>query len=59
MPHRTREKDENGKAKYNASAFEGVAKKDGKYYGLPSGTQHMVLYYNKTICILTIEISYI
>ena len=43
------EKDENGKAKYNASAFEGVAKKDGKYYGLPSGTQHMVLYYNKTI----------
>ena len=43
------EKDENGKALYNASAFEGVAKKDGKYYGLPSGTQHMVLYYNKTI----------
>lgn len=34
---------------YNAEAFEGVAKKDGKYYGLPSGTQHMVLYYNKTI----------
>lgn len=43
------ERDENGKATYNASAFEGVAKKDGKYYGLPSGTQHMVLYYNKTI----------
>lgn len=43
------EKDDNGKALYNASAFEGVAKKDGKYYGLPSGTQHMVLYYNKTI----------
>ena len=43
------EKDENGKALYNASAFDGVAKKDGKFYGLPSGTQHMVLYYNKTI----------
>ena len=43
------QKDENGKAIYNASAFEGVAKKDGKYYGLPSGTQHMVLYYNKTL----------
>ena len=42
-------KDSNGKAVYNASAFEGVAKKDDKYYGLPSGTQHMVLYYNKTI----------
>lgn len=41
--------DAKGKAEYNASAFEGVAKKDGKYYGLPSGTQHMVLYYNKTI----------
>lgn len=34
---------------YDASAFEGVAEKDGKYYGLPSGTQHMVLYYNKTL----------
>lgn len=34
---------------YNESAFEGVAEKDGKYYGLPSGTQHMVLYYNKTV----------
>lgn len=34
---------------YAADAFEGVAVKDGKYYGLPSGTQHMVLYYNKTI----------
>lgn len=34
--------DAKGKAEYNASAFEGVAKKDGKYYGLPSGTQHMV-----------------
>jgi maltose-binding protein MalE len=42
-------KDEDGNAVYNASAFDGVAKKDGKYYGLPSGTQHMVLYYNKTI----------
>ena len=42
-------KDENGNPVYNASAFDGVAKKDGKYYGLPSGTQHMVLYYNKTI----------
>ncbi len=34
---------------YDAAAFEGVAKKDGKYYGLPSGSQHMVLYYNKTL----------
>lgn len=34
---------------YDASAFEGVAEKDGKYYGLPCGTQHMVLYYNKTL----------
>ena len=43
------QKDEDGNAVYNASAFDGVAKKDGKYYGLPSGTQHMVLYYNKTL----------
>ncbi|MCQ2741904.1 MAG: extracellular solute-binding protein [Bacilli bacterium] len=35
--------------KYVNESFEGVAKKDGKYYGLPSGTQHMVLYYNKDI----------
>lgn len=42
-------KDENGKAVYNQSSFEGVAKVDGKYYGLPSGTQHMLLYYNKTL----------
>lgn len=42
-------KDENGKDEYNASAFEGVARKGDKYYGLPSGTQHMVLYYNKTL----------
>ncbi len=35
--------------KYDASAFEGVAVKDGKYYGLTSGSQHMVLYYNKTL----------
>lgn len=34
---------------YDASSFGGVAEKDGKFYGLPSGTQHMVLYYNKTI----------
>lgn len=34
---------------YDATAFEGVAENDGKYYGLPSGTQHMVMYYNKTI----------
>lgn len=34
---------------YDEDAFEGVAVKNGKYYGLPSGTQHMVLYYNKTI----------
>ena len=32
---------------YNNSAFEGVAKEGDKYYGLPSGLQHMVLYYNK------------
>ena len=36
-------------SKYNASAFEGVAKSGGKYYGLPTGQQHMVLYYNKDI----------
>lgn len=35
--------------KYDESAFEGVAEKDGAYYGIPSGTQHMVLYYNKTL----------
>ncbi len=34
---------------YDASAFDGVALSDGKYYGLPSGSQHMVLYYNKTV----------
>ncbi len=34
---------------YDASSFDGVAKNGGKYYGLPSGTQHMVLYYNKTL----------
>ena len=34
---------------YYADAFKGVAEKNGKYYGLPSGLQHMVLYYNKTI----------
>lgn len=34
-------------SKYNASAFEGVAKNNGHYYGLPTGAQHMVLYYNK------------
>ena len=34
-------------SKYNAAAFEGVAKNNGKYYGLPTGSQHMVLYYNK------------
>lgn len=34
---------------YDASAFEGVAEKNGSYYGLPCGTQHMVLYYNKTL----------
>lgn len=32
---------------YNPQAFEGVAKNNGKYYGLPTGSQHMVLYYNK------------
>lgn len=34
---------------YNSTVFGGVAEKDGKYYGLPSGTQHMLLYYNKTL----------
>ena len=34
-------------SKYNPQAFEGVAKNNGKYYGLPTGSQHMVLYYNK------------
>ncbi|MDY5440962.1 MAG: extracellular solute-binding protein [Candidatus Enteromonas sp.] len=34
---------------YVNESFDGVAMKDGKYYGLPSGTQHMVLYYNKTM----------
>lgn len=42
-------KDDEGNPVYNADAFEGVAEKNGKYYGLPCGTQHMVLYYNKTI----------
>ena len=36
-------------SKYDASAFEGVAKQGDKYYGLPTGSQHMVLYYNKDI----------
>ena len=34
---------------FTDNVFEGVAKDGDKYYGLPSGTQHMVLYYNKTI----------
>ena len=34
---------------FNDGVFEGVAESEGKYYGLPSGTQHMVLYYNKTL----------
>lgn len=42
-------KDDDGKPLYNADTFEGVAKVDDKYYGLPSGTQHMVLYYNKSV----------
>ena len=42
-------KDDNGELAYNADTFEGVAKVNDKYYGLPSGTQHMVLYYNKSI----------
>ena len=32
---------------YVNELFNGVAKKGETYYGLPSGTQHMVLYYNK------------
>lgn len=35
--------------KYNESAFQGTGYKDGKYYGLPSGSQHMLLYYNKDV----------
>ena len=42
-------KDDEGNPLYNADTFEGVAKVDDKYYGLPSGTQHMVLYYNKSV----------
>lgn len=34
---------------YDAGAFEGVGEKNGAYYGIPSGTQHMVMYYNKTM----------
>lgn len=34
---------------FNEGVFEGVAKSEDKYYGLPSGTQHMVLFYNKTL----------
>ncbi len=34
---------------YDETAFDGVAEKDGAYFGLPTGTQHMVMYYNKTI----------
>lgn len=34
---------------FTDGVFDGVALSEGKYYGLPSGTQHMVLYYNKTI----------
>ena len=34
---------------FNEGVFEGVAKSGNSYYGLPSGTQHMVLYYNKTL----------
>lgn len=32
---------------YNNDAFGGVAKEGNKYYGLPSGLQHMVVFYNK------------
>jgi ABC-type glycerol-3-phosphate transport system substrate-binding protein len=32
---------------YVESAFGGVAYSNGKYYGMPTGIQHMVLYYNK------------
>lgn len=34
---------------YSKTAFDGINKKADSYYGLPTGTQHMVLYYNKTI----------
>lgn len=34
---------------YSEDFFGGVAEKDGKYYALPSGSQIMVLYYNKTL----------
>lgn len=34
---------------FRDGVFGGVAYNDGKYYGLPTGTQHMVLYYNKTL----------
>ena len=32
---------------YNTTPFSGVAKEGDKYYGLPSGLQHMVIFYNK------------
>ena len=32
---------------YNTAPFAGVAKEGDKYYGLPSGLQHMVIFYNK------------
>lgn len=32
---------------YNNASFDGVAYSGGKYYGIPTGTQHMLLFYNK------------
>ncbi|MDR0832330.1 MAG: extracellular solute-binding protein [Bacillales bacterium] len=34
---------------YILGAFEGVAKNNNKYFAMPTGIQHMVLYYNKNI----------
>ncbi len=34
---------------YYEKAFEGVINQDGTYYGLPTGIQHMLTYYNKNL----------
>jgi ABC-type glycerol-3-phosphate transport system substrate-binding protein len=34
---------------YFQKTFQGTAYRDGKYYGLPSGVYHMVMYYNKDL----------
>ena len=34
-------------AQFIAKPFQNAGYKDGKYYGIPSGSYHMVMYYNK------------